>query len=214
MFRRIVGSFFVIVIVAFLFWSSYSLQNIFYETVLSIEEYAAENEFLVVAVFVALSALSAMLSPFSSAPFVPAVILLWGNSLTSGLLFLGWIIGAIGAYCVGFYAGHTFLKELPSSEKIKYYRERFSEKTKFLLVLLFRIAMPAEIPGYALGIVRYSFWKYLLATGIAELPFALITVYASDALVNRRPAVFIALVGVALLTIGLVFYIFHKRLKS
>lgn len=213
MFRKIIVSFFIIILVAFLFWSSYSLQNIFYETVLSIEEYAAQNGLLVALIFVGLSALSAMLSPFSSAPFVPAAILLWGNSLAATLLFLGWIIGSIGAYSIGFYARHSFMKELPSSEKIRYYREHLSEKTKFLLVLLFRMAMPAEIPGYVLGIVRYNFWKYLLATAIAELPFALITVFASEALINKRPFVFTALVALAFLTIGLVFYFFQKRLK-
>ncbi len=202
----------VIILVAFLFWSSFSLQSIFYETVISIEAYAAENALLAASIFVGLAALSAMLSPFSSAPFVPAVVIIWGNALTAGLLFLGWIIGAVAAYFIGLYAGYPFAKELSSYEKIKYYRERLSEKTKFLLVLLFRIAMPAEIPGYALGIVRYNFWKYLLATMIAELPFALITVFASEALVNRQPLIFTVLVAFACLTISIVFYFFHKQL--
>lgn len=212
MFRRILVSFIVIILLAFLFWSSFSLQEIFYEMVASIEEYAAENEILVAAVFIGLSALSAMLSPFTSALFVPAVVIIWGNVLTATFLFLGWILGAIAAYFIGSYAGHTFVKELPSSEKIKYYRERLSEKTKFILVLLFRIAMPAEIPGYVLGIVRYSFSKYLLATIIAELPFAIIMVFASDALINEQPFIFTALVVSAFLTIGIVFYFFHKRI--
>lgn len=54
MFRRILISFIVIILLAFLFWSSFSLQEIFYEMVASIEEYAAENEILVAAVFIGL----------------------------------------------------------------------------------------------------------------------------------------------------------------
>ncbi len=56
MIQRIIVGFVIIILLAFLFWSSLSLQSIFYETVVSIEEYASENEFLVAAVFIGLSA--------------------------------------------------------------------------------------------------------------------------------------------------------------
>lgn len=213
MFQRIFIFFLLIIITAFLFWSSFSLQNIFYETVFSIEEYASENQTFVAVIFIALAALSAMLSPFSSVPFVPAAVMLWGNVLTINFLLAGWLIGAVFAYFVGYYLGYPFLSQLSSFEKIKYYREKLPKKKEFLLILLFRFAMPAEIPGYALGIARYNFGKYFLATFLAELPFAIITSYASEALIVNKPAIFIGLVLLAFLIISLMFYFFHKRIK-
>src|SRR3972149_1780447 len=42
----------------------------------------------------------------------------------------------------------------------------------FVGILLFRLALPAEILGYALGITRYHFGKYIGAPFPAEAPFA------------------------------------------
>lgn len=213
MLRRILIFFILIIILAFLFWSSLSLQNIFYETAFSIKAYAVENQLFVITVFVALAALSATLSPFSSIPFVPVMIMVWGNVLTAIFLLIGWLIGEILAYFIGYYAGYPVVRQLSSFEKIKYYKEKLSKKTEFFLVLLFRFAMPAEIPGYALGILRYNFNKYLLATFIAELPFAFIVSYASDALISNRPAIFMIFVILSFLFFGITFYLFNKKLR-
>lgn len=213
MLRRILIFFILIVILAFLFWSSLSLQTIFYEAAFSIKAYAVENQIFVIAVFIALGALSATLSPFSSIPFVPVMIMVWGNVLTAIFLLIGWLIGEILAYFIGYYAGYPIVSQLSSFEKIKYYKEKLSKKTEFFLVLLFRFAMPAEIPGYALGILRYNFNKYLLATFIAELPFAFVVSYASDALVNNQPAIFMIFVISSFLFFGLTFYLFNKKLR-
>lgn len=204
----------MIVIAAFLFWSSVTLQEIFYEAVSSIEGYAAQNQILVAVVFVALAALSAMLSPFSSVPLVPIVIMIWGNLLTASLLLLGWMLGGVFTYAIGYYAGYPLVSQLSSFEKIRYYKEKLSQRREFLLVLLFRFAMPAEVPGYVLGIARYSFGKYLLATFLAELPFAIITSYASQALLADKPLIFISWIIIAFLIIGSMFYIFTKKIKK
>lgn len=199
---------------AFLFWSSYSLQNIFYETVGSVQEYAGQNNILLIVLFIVLAALSAMLSPFSSVPLVPIAIIIWGNLLTTTFLFVGWLIGGVLAYGAGYYAGYQFVSQLSSFEKVKYYRERISRKAEFFLIILFRIAMPAEIPGYVLGIARYNFWKYFLATFLAELPFAIVVSYASEALVAKKPAIFVGLAVATFLVISVMFYLFTKKLKT
>lgn len=79
MLQRILIVFILIIILAFLFWSSLSLQNIFYEAAFSIKAYAVENQILTIFIFIALATLSAMLSPFSSIPFVPIMIMVWGK---------------------------------------------------------------------------------------------------------------------------------------
>lgn len=201
-------------VAAFLFWSSYSLQGIFYETVISAQRYVDREGMFVIFIFIVLAALSAMLSPFSSVPLVPVAIVIWGNLLMATFLLTGWMIGGVLTYFIGYYAGYPLVSQLSSFEKIKYYREKISRKTEFLLVLLFRLAMPAEIPGYVLGIAGYNFGKYFLATFLAELPFVLIVGYASEALVTNSPILFVSLVAVAFAAISLTLYFFTKKLKS
>jgi uncharacterized membrane protein YdjX (TVP38/TMEM64 family) len=212
MLKKVIITFILLVVAAFLFWSSVSVQRIFYEAVFSVEQYSMQNEYLVMAVFIALAALSALLSPFSSAPFVPIGVILWGNLATSIFLFFGWIIGEIAAYFIGYYLGYPLVSQIISSEKIAYFKNKIPKGSEFLLVLLFRFSMPAEIPGYVLGIAKYNFWKYLLATALAELPFALITGYAGGALIDNEPVLFLGLIAFGFLTISSMFYVFNKKL--
>lgn len=214
MLQKTLITFLLIIAGALLFWSSISIQSIFYESTLSIEKYAAQNEVVVIAIFIVLAAFSAMLSPFSSLPLVPAAIMIWGNFLTGIFLLIGWLSGEILAYVIGYYAGYPLVKQLSSFEKVKYYQEKISKKAEFWLILLFRFSMPAEIPGYALGIIRYNFSKYFLATFLAELPFAFITSYASNALIENDPAIFIGLVVFAFSFMITAFYFFNKKLHK
>lgn len=213
MLKRILITFIFVLGSALLFWSSRSLQGIFFETVASVQEYAHEGTAPVAILFIALAALSAMLSPFSSIPLVPVATMVWGKSLTVVFLLSGWFIGGALTYMVGYFVGYPLVRQLSSFEKIRYYRGKISEKTEFLLVLLFRLSMPAEIPGYVLGIARYHFGKYLLATLIAEAPFVIIVTYASEALVANNIKMFIALVAVIFIAIASLFYFFTKKLK-
>lgn len=79
MIKRTLITFIAVLGVAFLFWSSYSLQNIFYEAVDSVQSYAGQNNISLVLLFIVLAALSSMLSPFSSVPLVPVAIIIWGD---------------------------------------------------------------------------------------------------------------------------------------
>jgi len=210
--KRNIKIFLVVIFLAFLFWYSFSLREMFYGFVSSLESYVQANEYFGMAIFVGLGILAAMISPFSSAPLIPAAIVIWGNILTFFLLAAGWLIGAVITYYIGYSAGYYFLKEAIPFKKIEYYRKRLPEKVEFWLVLVFRLSMPAEVPGYTLGIIRYDFWKYFLATFISEVPFALISVYASEAFLDERPIIFISLIGFVIVVMSIMFYLFHKYL--
>src|SRR3972149_5503006 len=54
-------------------------------------------------------------------------------------------------------------------------------------VLLFQMAMPSEVPGYLLGLLRYRFVLYLVALGVTEAPYAAATVYLGESFLARRP---------------------------
>jgi uncharacterized membrane protein YdjX (TVP38/TMEM64 family) len=46
------------------------------------------------------------------------------------------------------------------------------------------MALPSEVPGYLVGLLRYPFARYLLALGLAELPFALGAVLLGESFIQ------------------------------
>lgn len=206
----------MLLLVGATFWTSSHLQNLFEEATHFIERYINKNPFAAGVVFVAIAALSAILSPFSSAPLVPFLVAIWGSSLTLALLVSGWFLGGIGTYCIGRLFGSPLISENNNGtvKKIEYYRTRISRRAEFGLVLLFRLAIPSEIGGYVLGIIQYHFAKYLIATLLSEAVFGIFLVYGSDALVSQKPFLFVLLVGGMLVILGASVRIFRKRIRN
>jgi len=205
--------FLLLVGVAFLFWNSALLQEWFYNAVSISEEHVHKNELAIGLIFMLLNSASAMLAPLSSAPLVPGAILLWDNLTVFFLLWVGWNLGHSASYCVGRYAGYPIIKKIANFSKIEHYKEKLSSRLGFLIIFLFCLSMPAEVPGYVLGILRYPFWKYIIAVSVSELPFALITVYASNAFLANKPLAFTGWVFFGLFLVSIIFYFFHKKFK-
>jgi uncharacterized membrane protein YdjX (TVP38/TMEM64 family) len=147
-------------------------------------------------VFLAFAATSAMLAFVSSAVIVPVGILVWGQTATALLLWAGWILGGAGSYALSRYVGRPVVRKLTTGQALARYESRLSERTPFAVVVLFQMAVPSELPGYLLGMVRYRFWKYALALAIAEAPYAVATVYLGTSFMEQRTVPLIAM-GVA-----------------
>ncbi len=205
---------FLLLFIVFIFWSSLSLQDLFYDSLDFFKDYTEGNKILGMTVFFSLAAISAMLSPFSSVPLVPIAIISWGASFSLFLLLGGWLFGETITYFIGQYSGRPLLKFFIAQERIEYYKKIIPEKSQFLLVLLFRLAVPAEIPGYVLGAIRYDFWKYLFATFLAELPFAIITIYSGKAFIGGDKITFIGLITFLIIMISYTAYLFRKRVRK
>jgi uncharacterized membrane protein YdjX (TVP38/TMEM64 family) len=202
------------VIIALIIYASASLQNTVINSVNSLGDYFRENRILGGLIFFGISVIAVLISPFSSLPLIPSAVLAWGSFLTFFLLFIGWIIGGIATYLAGSYSRDKIIKHFFSLEKIEYYKKRISARSQFWLVFLFRLAIPSEIAGYTLGIIRYQFGKYLLATFLAELPFALFVVYSSSILLSGRLMFFAGIVLVGLIIFYYIYREFNKRIKS
>lgn len=202
------------IITAFVFWSSATLQNLFYGSVDFFAKYIDQHKILGVLVFLGLAAVSALFSPFSSAPLIPAGVVIWGGNIVFFLLAIGWLIGDLTAYLIGRFARRAVISRFVPQEKLDYYKEMISQKARFWFVLLFRFALPSEITGYALGIIHYHFGKYLLATVLVEIPFAFLTVYSGEAFVKGNVLLFISLVSFAAAAVYLTLYYFRKKLKN
>jgi uncharacterized membrane protein YdjX (TVP38/TMEM64 family) len=156
--------------------------------------------------FIVLSAVSAMLAFFSSAVLVPVAIHTWGRVACAFLLWLGWILGGVCAYSMARYGGRPLVRRFSSVSVLSRYEERLSRDTSWGLVLLFQLAVPSEIPGYVLGLARYGLRRYLTVLAVAELPYAVATVYLGSSFLERRLSV---LLGVG--TLGILFSLWALR---
>lgn len=164
--------------------------------------------------FVVYAALGAMLAFVSSSVLVPVAIYAWGEEVAFLLLWLGWLLGGVASYGIGRVLGRPMLRGLASASQIASYERRIGAKAGFALVFLFQVAMPSEIPGYVLGLLRYPFARYLLILGLAELPYAIGVTYLGGALINGQMVRFalVALGGLALLAYAFVYL--HRLLEQ
>lgn len=202
------------VIIGLVIYASAAGQQMLLSSVNSLGIYFEEHQIAGGFIFFAISILAVLISPFSSVPLVPSAVLAWGNWLTLILLLPAWIVGGILAYYLGSYSREKIIRHFISFEKVEHYRKSISFRTQFWLVLLFRLAVPSEVAGYTLGIVRYEFKKYLLATFLAELPVALLVVYSSSVLLQGKVTMFVAVIIAAAAILYLAYFLFQKKIKG
>lgn len=174
---------------------------------------ATENELLAGIIFFVLAAASAVLTFFSSTPIVPVAIELFGRPLTLALIVSSWLTGGVIAYWVCYYL-RRFVETLSLFKKADAHRAQLSDTNDFWLVLLFRLMVPAELGSYALGLLHYPFWAYVLVTLLGEFPFAIIATYSSEAFVNGRPLFFTAVIALGMVLMGVTAHLFYRRLRA
>jgi uncharacterized membrane protein YdjX (TVP38/TMEM64 family) len=191
----------IFIILAGLFTASDTLHNSMEEIIVWTEGLISQAPILGMVAFVGLAMLSAMLAFFSSAVFAPIGVYAWGKAGCFALLWLGWLLGGIVSYCIGRFFGRSVAGMLVDEEKIAGWERELGERARFIHVLLFQAAVPSEIPGYVLGILRYPFLRYLAALAITELPYAIATVYLGESFLKGESTLFI-LLGVAAIVLG------------
>ena len=170
-----------------------------------------EQPVLGVSVFVLFAAFSAMLAFVSSAIIVPVGVYVWGKAISMLLLWVGWTLGGVFAYTISRYLGRAVVEALFSGPALGRYENRISRRTPFGLVLLLQIALPSEVTGYLLGLVRYRFWKYLGALALAELPYALATTYLGAGFIDRNFYVLAGVGAILAAFAGWALYALHRR---
>ena len=83
----------------------------------------------------------------------------------------------------------------------------------FLVLFVFRLAVPSET-GYIFGIINYPFRAYLLITFLAELPFALLAVYAGDAFFKTSWGILVLLLSLWVAIIGIAYWFFSRKFNE
>jgi uncharacterized membrane protein YdjX (TVP38/TMEM64 family) len=164
--------------------------------------------------FVVFSAVSAMLAFFSTAVITPVAVQTWGEPASIALLWIGWMLGGAGAYAIGRLLGRPVVRALTSADTLARFESRLSRHAPFGFVLLFQFALPSEVPGYVLGLARYHFFKYLLVLAIAELPFAVVTVYLGTSLLEQRTSTLLMVGAAGVALVAWAVYSLQKRLST
>jgi uncharacterized membrane protein YdjX (TVP38/TMEM64 family) len=165
-------------------------------------------------IFMVLSAAAAMFAFFSAAIVVPVAVFAWGESTSMALLWAGWIVGGTISYAIARYLGRAVVHWLTADRALRRVERRIRPDTPFRLILLFQLALPSEIPGYVLGLVRYPFGKFLMARAISELPFAVATIYLGAGFVGAQTGLVLAVgLSIVLLCLGAL-YLLRKYMPG
>ncbi len=160
--------------------------------------------------FVVLSALSAMLAFFSSGLLTPVAIAAWGKPATLGLLWLGWLLGGVFTYGVGRFLGRSAASALVGTDTLALWEARVGGRSHAVHVLLFQVAMPSEVLGYVLGVLRYSFGTYIGVLALTEVPYALAVVYLGESFLAGNGVRLVA-IGMATLAVSAALYLYARR---
>jgi uncharacterized membrane protein YdjX (TVP38/TMEM64 family) len=150
-------------------------------------------------VFVLLAALSAMLAFVSSVVLVPAAIRIWGPELCFLLLWTGWFLGALAAYAVGRYAGRPLVERLVRPGALRRYEAWTRSGLSLVPILILQLAVPSDLAGYVFGLVRCRLSIFIPAVALAEIPYALGSVYLGTSFLQRRIAPLLLLGAAAVL---------------
>ena len=173
-----------------------------------------ERAALGMVIFVVFAALSAMLAFVSSAVIVPVGVFVWGKAASMLLLWVGWILGGVTAYILSRYFGRAVVYALLPRPMIERYENLIPRRAPFGFILLLQLALPSEVPGYLLGLMRYHFWRYIVALALAELPYAVATVYLGAGFIEGRTYLLIG-VGIAVAAFaGAALHALHRQLAK
>ena len=194
--------------------SSDGLHSLLLRFVTVAAELMTERPLLGAGLFVLFAAVSAMLAFFSSAVLVPVAVYTWGKALCMLALWVGWTLGGMASYGIGRSLGRPVVKSLLSSATLSRYEDRVSRHTPFGLVLLFQLALPSEVPGYLLGLARYPFGRYLVALLLAEMPYAIGTVYLGASFLDRQLPVLLGVGAAGAVLMALAFRTLQRRLRE
>lgn len=166
------------------------------------------------AMFVLFAALSGMLAFVSSAFLLPVAVFNWGEPLTIVLLWTGWLMGGACSYAIGRFLGQPIVRRLSTGRMLRRMEGFVGSRSPFGMILLFQLALPSEIPGYVLGLARYSFPKYMLGLGIVELTHTVALVHLGASFVEQRVGSLVA-VGLALALFSIIaLYLLRRRLRG
>ncbi len=191
-----------VVLIAALLASSAEIHRRVVDLISMAEPAISQFPFLGALLFTALAALSAMFVFVSSVVLVPIGLQVWGATGTLLLLWAGWTLGGVATYSIGRFLGRPVVQRLLSGSTLEKYADRVPKDGSFLTILMIQLAVPSDVAGYFFGLLSCPFRRYLGALVLAELPYALGTIFLGAAFVDKQPLLLLAVAVLAMAVLG------------
>ena len=192
-----------VTIIAGLLAGSSALHREIMAGIATAEPLIARHPFMGAGLFLGLAALSAIVVFFSGLLLVPIGVQVWGEIGCGLLLWAGWSFGGLLTYAVGRHLGRPMVKRLLPDGAMAHYENRIPRRGSFLTALLVQLALPSDVSGYFFGLLRYPAHAYFGGLVMAELPYALGTVFLGAAFMQGRSGLLLSLAAIALALLGL-----------
>ncbi len=158
------------------------------------QKYVEVGNWVAQIIYVLLLIISIVVAPVTMPLFLVSGAI-FGVQAAAVYNIIGWSIGAMIAFLIARYFNKSILSRFILLKKLKKYEQRIPQNMEFMSIILLRMVLPVDILSYALGLFsNISFIRYMLATIIGVTPFSIIFAYGSDALINGKYVVFIAII--------------------
>jgi uncharacterized membrane protein YdjX (TVP38/TMEM64 family) len=202
--RRLLGFVFLCILVLVILKSDRLFLEL--ENILQLTETLIQNNPVIGKIFfVVFSMLSAMLAFFTSALLVPVGVNAWGVTTCFFLLWIGWFLGGLCAYLIGYQVGPAAVKLLIGDNRYQRISKQVRDNVNLMHLIIMQAALPSEVPGYVLGTLRFRIDYYLIALGITELPYALASVALGHGFLQRDVAYIILFLVLGIIILILLF---------
>jgi uncharacterized membrane protein YdjX (TVP38/TMEM64 family) len=155
---------------------------------------------LQILVYVAILTVCAVLAPVDVAFLMPIVAALWGWPYAALISLIGWTLGSCIVFFLTRKYGLGLVKKLVGKD-ISNYSKIMPKKNLFFGTVFLRIAIPADVVSYAIGLFTdVGFVPYLFATFLGYMPLAFFLAYAGTLPVYVQMigfAVFFVIIAIA-----------------
>lgn len=129
--------------------------------------------------YIAIGCVTTVVAPLSSTPLIPVAVAVWGPLVAAILTTLSWTLGSVFAFLLARRFGYRWVRRFASLHSVQRYASAMPERNLFLMVVLMRILVPADIVSYALGLFSsIRLVPYTTATLLGTMPFAFTVSYA------------------------------------
>jgi uncharacterized membrane protein YdjX (TVP38/TMEM64 family) len=171
--QQIIG---LVIFIAVFVMAAYISQIFSAELTMFVETYGLLGQLI----YFSIALLATVFAPLNMMFLVPVASTAFGPLVATLLSIAGWTTGSIIAFHIAKQYGRPLVARFVSLKKVDYLQDIVPEKNIFIWVVLMRMAVPADILSYVLGLfLHISYTRYSLATLIGVTPFAFIFAYAS-----------------------------------
>lgn len=166
------------------------------------------------AAYVLILASAVVLLPLTAMPVIPVAAMVFGPFVTALLSIVGWTVGAIIAFLIARHVGRPVLARFVSLDVVDAHVAALPGNTRFLMIVLLRLALPVDIVSYALGLTaRISLLEYAVATMVGVTWFSFGFAYLGNALTTGNMPLLISLGGASLVVFIGAAYVLKRQAK-